>query len=175
MNILSGEQINVKQKVFKDKEFLGILPVVTTPVNAMYFQELIENIPDVRISSYNPVADLQTVFVDNVKQTVIGRDLSVQDFNYSVKLSALAPNEGTVSEIASKQFPALKIQTDGYLSRDYLKHIGVVVFKAYKDTANNDKIGFTLVESFAGSLDRNAEDPVTHVNQYIGNIINDRS
>ena len=67
MNILSGEQINVKQKVFKDKEFLGILPVVTTPVNAMYFQELIENIPDVRISSYNPVADLQTVFVDNVK------------------------------------------------------------------------------------------------------------
>ena len=175
MNVLSGTQLNVKQKVYKDREFLGIVPVVTTPVNAMYFQELIENQNDVRISAYNPIADLQTVFVDETHQTVIGRDLSIQDFNYSVKLSALAPNEGTVSEIASKQFPALKMQTDGYLSREFMKHIGVVVFKAYKDTANNDKIGFTLLESFTGSLDRNAEDPITHANQYIGNIINDNS
>ena len=81
-----------------------------------------------------------------------------------MKLSAAASNEGSVSEIASKQFPAIKIQTDGYLSRDYMKHIGVVVFKAYKDTANNDKIGFTMLESFVGSLDRNAEDPITHAN-----------
>lgn len=37
MDILSGSQMNIKQKVHKDKEFLGIVPVVTTPVNAMYF------------------------------------------------------------------------------------------------------------------------------------------
>jgi len=37
MNVLSGTQLNVKQKVYKDREFLGIVPVVTTPVNAMYF------------------------------------------------------------------------------------------------------------------------------------------
>lgn len=45
----------------------------------------------------------------------------------------------------------------------------------FKDTANNDKIGFKLLESFAGSLDRDAQDPVSHANLYIGNMINDRS
>lgn len=176
MNILSGDQLAAKQKVCKDKEFLGIVPVVTSPVNALYFQDLLRNDDaDIRISAYNPVCDLQGVYVDNEKQDIVGRDIKIEDFNYSIKLSSVSDNEGTVSEIASKQFPAIQIQTDGYLSRDYIKHIGVVVFKAFKDTANNDKIGFQLLESFVGSLDRDAQDPITHNNLYIGNMINDRS
>ena len=78
MNVLSGNQLAAKQKVHKDKEFLGIVPVVTSPVNALYFQELLRNDDaDIRISAYNPVCDLQGVYVDKKDQDIIGRDIKI--------------------------------------------------------------------------------------------------
>lgn len=54
----------------------------------------------------------------------------------------------------------------------HLKQIGVVVFKAYADADNNGKLNFTLLESFVGSLKKNARDPITKANIFIDDVVN---
>ena len=39
-----------------------------------------------------------------------------------------------------------------------MKHVGVVVFEVFKDTANDSRLSFKPLEAFVGSLDRTAKD-----------------
>ena len=45
-----------------------------------------------------------------------------------------------------------------HLDTQYLKSIGIVVLQAYRDDASSGQVGFKLLESFVGSLDRDAKD-----------------
>lgn len=56
-----------------------------------------------------------------------------------------------------------------------MKHIGVVVFEVFKDTANDSRLSFKPLEAFVGSLDRTAKDPLTRASTFIDNVVNSRS
>lgn len=88
--------------------------------------------------------------------------------------SRVTINDFTTSEVAAEYFPTIKFINDR-LDRKYLKQIGIVVFKVFKDTANEDKISFQPVESFVGSLDRKARDETTGERIFIDDIVNSNS
>lgn len=52
-----------------------------------------------------------------------------------------------------------------------MKHIGIVVFKAFSDAANNDSITLSMVESFVGSLDKTAVN-AKGASVFIDNVVN---
>ena len=64
----------------------------------------------------------------------------------------------SVSRTAASYFPLINFYNAEHFDKDNLKNIGIVVFKAFRDTSNMGKIGFQVLESFVGSLDRNARD-----------------
>ena len=64
----------------------------------------------------------------------------------------------SVSRTAASYFPAINFYTADHFDKENLKKIGIVVFKTFRDTSNNGKIGFQVLESFIGSLDKNARD-----------------
>lgn len=59
--------------------------------------------------------------------------------------------------------------------RDNLKDIGVVVFKAYCDPTEGNKIRFEPVESFVGSLCKDDKDPETGITKFLDTIVNSTS
>ena len=173
IDVISGDT-RLTQKLFKDKDFLGIVPVVVTPMNALYFQELI-NVENENISSFNIVSSLQSVYTKSTTQFVVGRDLELEEQNYVEPLAGHDFVESSTSKTVASYFPRIVSRVNNYVDRQYLKHIGIVVLRAFKDTANNGKIGFSVLEAFEGSLDKNAQDEYTHENIYIGNRINQAS
>jgi len=80
-----------------------------------------------------------------------------------------------MSKIAASFFPNINYVNSEFLDRKYLKSVGIVVFQAFKDIANNKKLNFSPVESFVGSLDRNARDPSTKASLFIDDIVNSKS
>jgi len=50
--------------------------------------------------------------------------------------------EESVSKEAALVFPPINWRNQDHFEKDYLKHIGVVVFKAFKDLANDSRISF---------------------------------
>ena len=81
----------------------------------------------------------------------------------------------SVSRQAASQFPAINFYDASHFDNEHLKDIGVVVFKAFKDTSNGGKIGFQLVESFVGSLSKKSKDRITSSNTFIDNVVNSNS
>jgi hypothetical protein len=63
----------------------------------------------------------------------------------------------------------------GIIEQKYTKHIGLAVFIAYRDEANESKINFKLVEFFSGQLDRRAIDETTGGTDYICDKVNQNS
>ena len=63
----------------------------------------------------------------------------------------------------------------GAFDRDNLKKIGVVVYRAFIDPGEGNKINFEPVEAFCGSLYKEAKNPVTKVTEFIDTIINTQS
>lgn len=80
-----------------------------------------------------------------------------------------------MSRVASLQFPDIIYRTSDHLDTTYLKYIGIVVFKAYADAANSGQVAFRLLESFVGSLDKNAKSSSTGASMYIDKIVNSTS
>ena len=70
------------------------------------------------------------------------------------------------------QFPLIDYDGVSHFSREHLKKVGIVVFKAYQDADNNGKVNFALLESFVGSFDKYARDPVTKADLFIDNVVN---
>jgi hypothetical protein len=56
-----------------------------------------------------------------------------------------------------------------------LKKIGVVVFKAYIDPSEGNKVNFTPVEAFCGSLDKDGKNPTTGASTFIDTLVNKMS
>ena len=170
------------------KQYRGIMPVIVSPANAIYFQGLIDQYEN-QISDYNILDKIGNIRNSNN----ISNDY--YDFNgdeqilsgYIVKddvFPGIVKNIGSEKEVtilddsvtkdAVNLFPTLKYAANK-LERTYLKQIGVIVFKVFKDYSNDGKIGFLPVESFVGSLDRTAKDKLTNKDIFIDRIINENS
>lgn len=175
--------------------YLGYMPVVVSPWNALYFQNLLsvgkptEDLEE--IISFNVISSLQTI--SNTGKIVFDGDeisendesnissmnnipsLSVLSSNFAQQLAASDSVSETVSKIAAKFFPSIRFYSEKHLDKTYLKQIGIVVFKMVADQSNDGRINFTPVESFVGSLDRKAKDPISGKNIFIDNVVNEKS
>lgn len=162
------------------KEYVGILPVITTAANALYYQKLIEN--DIETESeYNPVGYIQNKYSNESSLLVTGYN---NDSIKTDKIAGFTQNIGpeqsttedmvTLSETAASYFPEITFKNER-ISIEHLKKIGVVVFKMFVDDSNNGKIGFTPVESFVGSLNRSAVDVNSGATTFIDRIVNTNS
>lgn len=184
-------------------EVVGLMPVIVTPANALFYQELIEKRDDI-LSDYNLISKVRNTY--RKYGTTINDDTyipfdqtnlelssyNIDDFTLKNKTkefigladylgsevfsdgSRVTVNDYTVSQFASEHFPTLKFISDR-LDRQYLNQIGIVVFKLYKDSANDDRISFSPIESFVGSLDRNAKDQDSGNNIFIDDVVNNSS
>ena len=150
------------------KNYLGYVPVLVSPMNALYYQKLIDG----DLSTYNVVDSFQTIYSSNIVNEVKYSSIS-SHFATPLKTSEIISD--TVSKTAAGFFPTIKFISNNRLNRNLLKQIGIVVFKMVSDPSNNNKINFVPVESFIGSLDRKAIDPITKKNIFIDNIVNEQS
>lgn len=186
INMLSSFSANTKI-IEKSEELLGIMPVIVSPINAMYFQGIITDTTKInddtsnelsgaevseKISKYNTISDAK-----NRQGTYLSAYSSTKLFsqNFDLPLSSFSINDQSISKIAAKQFPIINFQQENYLDRTYLKQIGVVVFKVYANQGDRKKLSFTPVESFVGALDKKAKDKNTNSSIFIDDIINSNS
>lgn len=88
-------------------------------------------------------------------------------------ISSESIDQECVAKTAADCFPNILHLAEKRLDRDYLKHIGVAVFKAVKNQSD-DSVEFQLVEAFAGSLDRTSKSP-SGASDYICDVVNNRS
>lgn len=92
----------------------------------------------------------------------------------TVRMQSDDKNDMTLSRYAAQLFPNILYDSNGNVSMEYMKQIGVIVFQAYQDFTNDGKISFKLLENFVGSLDRNATDE-SGKSLFIDDIINNNS
>ena len=173
--------------VVETNDCLGIVPVVVSPVNALYFQEQLKLIGDygsfvdfgsiAPADTYSPISQLSTVNSEFIQQNLLSVDLEAlqNEQNLVVPLSSSSISQQSLSKIATMQFPNIAFKNAEHLDSTYLKCIGIVVFKAYSDAANSGQVGFQLLESFVGSLDKTAKNEQTGASMYIDKIVNEQS
>lgn len=160
------------------RECLGIFPVVTTAANALYAQSLIE-VQDNEIIDYETVNGVTTKPEDENNPETVNHLLStdcVMAFSQEWKPSDATSPIDTVSRDANGYFLPIQMNTrlDG-IDREHTKKIGIVVYKAYMDSSEGNKISFSPVESFVGSLNKDDKNSNTGASTFIDNIINTQS
>ena len=110
------------------------------------------------MSAYEPVQNIRR----RIDRLTLNKSLGIDDeqylANFNIDFTGTSPYDFTLSELATRNFPSLNFKDTNCLDRSYLRQIGVIVFKVYRDYANNNKISFTPLESFIGSLDKTAVD-----------------
>ena len=172
----------------KSIECLGLVPVITTSMNALFYQGLLSsetlfhNYEQTEESNNDPLAGYEVTTelsafqpLKNYKLMNSESDVNFSDDNYSTQLTSYSIYDNTVSKQAASYFPTISYSNSKYIDRSYLKQIGVVVFKMFKDTSANETINFQPVEAFIGSLDKNEKDPVTKKSIFIDNVVNSKS
>lgn len=166
--------------------YLGYVPVLVSPLNALYFQNLISaNLSDdTDENPFNVAKNFQTIPNTGLLSVSEGSgllrmnelpELSVIESHLALPIESSEIVSETVSKIAASYFPSIRFYSENRLDRTYLKQIGIVVFRMVSDTSNDGRINFIPVESFVGSLNRKAKDPITGKNLFIDNIVNDNS
>jgi hypothetical protein len=161
----------------KERELVGIFPVVTTAANALLAQNLI-NVDDSEIKEYESVTGTLTKdWTDEQGVQQNGFSLKIEDLVKHFSNSTVNYKEygilETVSQEANTYFSTINMNTEATgFDTENLKKIGVVVFKAYIDPSEGGKVNFTPVESFCGSLDKDAKNPTTGASTFIDKIVN---
>ena len=175
-----------------ENDFLGIVPIVVTPANALFFQELLDfTYVDSNPKSFSQASHFTSIYrnldvksnFNNYGLSALSKDLvlpiaSVKDDNW---ISDTTParqawaSQESLSKAASDTFPFIRYDSNGHFNQDDLKKVGIAVFKAFKDTSNNGKVNFMLLESFIGSFDQNARDLITNADMFIDNVVNSSS
>jgi len=175
--------------VSDDIECLGIMPVVTTAANAMFYQGLISSTTSCeastgyestsRLSAYTPVVAACNRAYEDVTEGVADPDaythVELSGFmsrNAAMMVSAATLADQCVAKIAVDQFPDIGYMLSGTVDRMHVKQVGLVVFRVFRDEANDNKLNFEPIESFVGQLDRNAKNERTGASDYIGDIVN---
>lgn len=85
------------------------------------------------------------------------------------------PEEETISQELNSYFSTIQYADTGKLDRENMYDIGVIVLRAWLDASEGNKISLAPIESFVGSLDRNAVNPNTGVTKFIDEIVNSQS
>jgi len=160
---------------WETRNYLGYVPVVVSPLNALYFQNLLSVAED-ETSVFNIAEDFQTI--DNVGEIDGHSANQVPERaileNFAIHIASSETISETVSKIAAKYFPSINFYNEHTLDRTYLKQIGIVVFKMVSDTSNDGRVNFVPVESFVGSLNRREKDQ-NGKSVFIDNIVNEQS
>lgn len=168
----------------RTNDALGIFPVIVAPTNAIYFQGLFNNLSsnitdNISAWQYNEVSCLSSVTPN--PEYNINVNLSALPFNQVIPCSFVGLSAGlsddaymqeSISKIAADQFPMIPFKSQEQLDSTYLKQIGIVVFKAFADPANDSKVNFQMLESFIGSLDKNAKSAIDNSSIFIDNVVN---
>lgn len=162
------------------------MPVLVGSVNSMFYRGLISSEVDIDdngaevskgIFDFQPVTDFApspadpALSVDNVPDSIDAYGPA----NFSLPLSASTIYGESVSKTAALSFPAITTLRPGTVEQRYTKRLGLAVFMAYRDDANESKISFKLVEAFSGQLDRHAVDDDTGASDYIIDKVNRES
>lgn len=176
---------------FKNKnlEYAGILPVFTTAANALYVQNQLGRSRQGN-KDYSPVGTISNVkstnryvYVDengvekyaDVSNDLVGLNndiLTITGFSQDIGgENDVQDGQVTLSLVASSSFPEITTR-DGHYDTDLLKRVGVVVYQMFVDRSNNNKISFSAVESFVGSLNRKAVDPITKASIFLDTMVN---
>ena len=154
-----------------DSRILGTAVVFTSPVNAMFYQKIISADAALGKAAYQPVSDLAT------REGVRFTEISRQHLDVNIEDDADA-GDGRGDSLAARavgQFPSLFFKLPDQFDRTHLRHVGVVVFRVAKDSANDRVLDFRPVESFVGSLDRRSHDQSTGASDYIDRVVNGQS
>lgn len=158
--------------VDKNCECLGIMPVIVSPMNALLYQGFVQNTSV--MSAYEPIQDMRR----RIDRISLSKTLGISDeeylANFEIDFTGSSPYDATLSEYASRSFPAMSFKDANYLDRSYMRQIGVIVFKAYRNYANSNKISFMPLEAFIGSLDKAATDS-SGKSVFIDSIVNSQS
>lgn len=160
-------------------ECIGILPVVTTAVNALHYQYLIKN--SVSTKTFNSFSKVQCVFTQMPNAEETYQDLSKDEyydyFNNEYLFESMIScdvEKQSYADVAVSNFPTLSYTASKHIDKNYLKQIGIVVFKMQKNTSMN-KIQLVPVESFVGSLDYYGKDLNNGASNFIDNLVNNNS
>lgn len=160
-----------------DQEVLGIFPVITTALNALPVQnmlnirapnEALNNVTPLNIG-YNSISGITT---DDLSPSVLNT------YGYAVPLNELTYLKESLSRNLAKAFPTITYSqnTSGetILDPSNMNKLMISVIAMKIDPNYNNKITFVTLESFVGSLD-----PVSKkddgISDYLGNIINSNS
>ena len=154
---------------YETNQYLGILPVIVTPVNAMYYQDMIDQRDD--FVPYNVISKIQTEFSDYAYNKMPKAMAS----NYAIPLESDTIENETLGSLACKYFPPFSFVNENTLDNTNFDKIGLVVFKMYVDPSNNNKVNFIPVETFIGSLDKTSKDLKTGKSTFIDLIVNESS
>lgn len=196
-----------------NQQLIGIVPVVTTAANALYYQKMIDVDEDdvVQLANYEALGNIKTTKdTDIVKgkikwESALDPQLSADHienaFIYAEHVRNTETNEiepkiynnmlvtgtnsefyaldnknaETMSKTAASMFPWIGKNDVGEYDREYMKHIGVVVFKGFLDSEEGNKVNFKPVEAFAGTLKPGVLNSTTGKSMFIDEVINTNS
>ncbi len=165
--LLDKVPVDAKHMTDESRYLIGLLPIVTTATNALYYQKMINALSD-EATKYEATRYLKCMNND-VESDMLVYPTSVEDLDKDNK------DAMTLAKYATGFFPSIASREDGSIDRDRLKNIGVVVFKGWVDAESGNKIKYEPIEAFAGSLKSDDVDPVTGVSRFIDDIINTNS
>ena len=171
------------QKMYSN-DCLGIVPVIVSPANAIYFQGLISSDEAVGATYFNNISAFVPCYIENMtmpdNEVPAANRVYVNTATESIssslyeQFSDVDKSVTTVSKRTTDLFPLISWKDDNHFDRKWLKHIGIVVLKAFSDESNNNCINFNVVESFVGSLDYDEAQTNSKVG-YIDDVVNQNS
>lgn len=160
----------IKAKTNQSTECIGIVPVIVSPLNALYFQDIITDVAN--SNHYNLINALNNVY-SGLENTELDERCKSGE-NFDIKFRSNDKYENTIGKIATSYFPKFRFRGK-VIDNKYLNQIGIVVFRIVVNAANESKLSFVPIESFVGSFDRNAKDEITNKSIFIDNVVNESS
>ena len=196
-----------------NQQLIGIVPVVTTAANALYYQKMIDVDEDdaVQLANYEALGNIKTtkdtdivkgkikwesaldpqlsadhienafIYAEHVRNTETD-EIEPKIYNNMLVTGTNSEfyaldnkNAETMSKTAASMFPWIGKNDVGEYDREYMKHIGVVVFKGFLDSEEGNKVNFKPVEAFAGTLKPGVLNSTTGKSMFIDEVINTNS
>lgn len=155
---------NILSKSSPANEVIGYFPVVTTALNALPLQNMLT------MSRFNNDNSTSWMSVSSISTTAT----LVESNNLALSLATSSIYDNSLSKSIALQFPSIVYDENGYLDNEFMDKILVSVVMMKNDPNENNKISFSVVESFLGSLDK-ASKNIDGQSNYIGNIVNNNS
>lgn len=141
-----------------DQETVGTFVVVNTAYNALPNQDLL-------------VSGVTDWYAVSSATTSAGVDVADVVSPYFTATTA----DSSISQTTASLFPSVTLTDEGDLDAEFLGQIGVSVVRQYIDSDNNNKINYSVVESFVGSLNPAAINATTGDSIFIDSVINTNS